>query len=110
MAGGFNIVDINMLSKKTKIPVIVVIRRKPDISTIKKTLVKIDRKKKIKLIDKAGQVYKINNIYCQLADISVEKAKSILKITSTHSFIPEPIRAAHLIAAGVALGESKGRA
>jgi len=108
--GGFNIVDINKLSKKTKIPVIVVVRRRPDINTIKKTLIKINKKKKIKLIDKAGQVYKIGKIYCQLVNISLEKAKSILKITCTHSLIPEPIRVAHLIASGVAFGESRGRA
>ncbi len=108
--GGFNIVDINKLSKKTKIPVIVVIRKKPDINKIKKTLKTIKKQKKIKLIDKAGQVYKIGKIYCQLANVSIEKAKDILKITSTHSFIPEPIRVAHLIASGIAFGESRGGA
>ncbi len=108
--GGFNIIDINKLSKKTNIPVIVVVRKKPDIETIKKTLVRIKKKNKIKLIDKAGQVYSVNNIYCQLANLSIEKAKSILKITSTHSLIPEPIRVAHLIASGVVFGESRGRA
>lgn len=108
--GGFNVVDINKLSKNTKIPVIVVIRRKPDIVTIKKTLIRINKKNKIKLIDKAGQVCKIGKIYCQLVNISIERAKEILKITSTHSLIPEPIRVAHLIASGVAFGESKGRA
>ncbi len=107
--GGFNVVDIQRLNKNTKIPVIVVIRKKPDINKIK-TILKTINKNKIKLIDKAGQVYKIGKIYCQLAGISVQKAKEILKITCTHSLIPEPIRVSHIIAAGVALGESKGRA
>ena len=37
--GGFNIVDIKELNEKTKIPVIVVVRHKPDIGAIKKTLI-----------------------------------------------------------------------
>ena len=108
--GGFNVIDIHKLNKKTKIPVVVVIRVMPDIEKIKKTLTHIDKKDKIKLIEKAGHVYKIDRIYCQIAGLSIERAKSILKITSTHSLIPEPIRIAHLIASGVAFGESKGRA
>lgn len=108
--GGFNVVDINKLSKSTGIPVIVIIRKMPDINKIKNTLKKINKKNKIKLIDKAGQVYKIGRIYCQLADISIERAKSILKITSTHSLIPEPVRVSHLIASGFFFGESRGGA
>jgi len=108
--GGFNIVNIEELNKKTKLPVIVVIRRKPDIGTIKKTLTKINKKNKIKLIEKAGEVIKINNIYVQLKGISKDKAKEILDLVCTRSHIPEPVRVAHLIASGVVKGESKGKA
>ena len=38
------------------------------------------------------------------------KAKKLIKQTSPHGLIPEPIRVAHLIARGVTLGESMGRA
>lgn len=108
--GGFNIVNIEELNKKTKLPVIVVIRIKPDIDTIKKTLIKINKKNKIKLIEKAGEVIKINNIYVQLKGISKDKAKEILDLVCTRSHIPEPVRVAHLIASGVVKGESKGKA
>lgn len=108
--GGFNIVDVKKLSGKTKLPVIVVIRNYPDFKKIFSALNKIGFKNKIKLIEKAGKVIKIGKIYVQLTNISLENAKKILKITCTHSLLPEPIRAAHLIAAGIARGESKGRA
>ena len=108
--GGFNVVDIEKLNKKTGLPVIVVIRRKPDIETIKKTLIKINKKNKIKLIEKAGKPVKINNIYAQLKGISKGKAKKILDIVCTRSHIPEPVRIAHLIASGIVKGESKGKA
>lgn len=108
--GGFNIIDILKLYEKTKIPVIVVVRRMPDIETIKRTLVKIRQAKKIKLIEKAGEVKKINNIYIQFRGLSLQMAKEILNITCTRSYIPEPIRAAHLIASGIVTGESRGKA
>ena len=47
--GGFNIIDIREVYEKTKIPVIVVVRRRPDIENIKRTLIKINKKSKIKL-------------------------------------------------------------
>jgi uncharacterized protein len=108
--GGFNVVDVEKLSKKTKLPVIVAIRKNPDIEKIKNTLIKLKKKSKIKLIENAGRIIKINNIFVQLAGINVKKAKEILKITCTRSFLPEPIRLAHLIASGIKLGESKGNA
>ncbi|MBI2650675.1 DUF99 family protein [Candidatus Woesearchaeota archaeon] len=108
--GGFNIIDVKELSKKTKLPVIVVIRRKPNIKNIKKTLIKINKKQKIKLIEKAGNVIQVDDIFVQLTGIDLEEAKKILKIVCTRSLIPEPIRLAHLIAQGVIFGESRGRA
>ena len=108
--GGFNIIDVKELSKKTKLPVIVIIRKNPDIEKIKKTLIKINKKNKIKLLDKAGSVVPTGKIYVQLTGISFEKAKEILKITCTRSLIPEPVRIAHLIASGITYGESRGKA
>ncbi len=108
--GGFNVIDVQYLNKKTKLPVIVIIRRMPNISNIKKTLVKINKKEKIKLIQKAGNVVQINNIYSQLTGINPEDAKKILKIVCTRSLVPEPLRLAHLISSGVVSGESRGRA
>ena len=107
---GFNVIDVKELNKKTNLPVIIVIRRMPDIENIKKTLIKIKRQQKIKLIEKAGNVVQVNGIYTQLTGIDLEDAKKILKIVCTRSLIPEPLRLAHLIASGVILGESRGRA
>lgn len=108
--GGFNIIDIEKLFNKTKIPVIVVIRKKPDINTIKKVLIKINKKSKIKLIDKAGKPIKVGKIYVQFRGLKLEEVKEILKITCTRSLIPEAIRVAHLVAQGIYFGESKGKA
>ena len=108
--GGFNVVDIQELNKKTNLPVIVVIRANPNIKKINETLLKINQKEKIKLIEKAGKAIQIKNIFVQTAGIKIEKAREILNIVCTRSLIPEPLRLAHIIAAGIISGGSKGRA
>ena len=62
------------------------------------------------LLDKAGEIYSVGKIYIQIAGLTLSDAKQILKITCTRSLIPEPIRTAHLMAAGISKGESSGHA
>jgi hypothetical protein len=107
---GLNIIDIKRLHKKTKIPVMVVIRKQPDIKKMKDVLINLKKNSKIKLLDRAGKIMQIGKIYVQLAGIDKEEASEVLKVVCTRSLLPEPVRAAHLIAAGVVTGESKGRA
>jgi endonuclease V-like protein UPF0215 family len=107
---GFNIIDIHELYHKTKIPIIVVMRKEPDILGMEKALRKIGQHHKMALIEKAGAVVPLGTVYAQIIGTSREKAHEFLAITCTRSDIPEPLRAAHLIAAGIALGESSGRA
>jgi uncharacterized protein len=108
--GGFNVVDIQRLNKSTGIPVIVVMRDMPDVEKIKLLLKKLGMAGKVKLIERAGEIHKIGSVRVQLAGCTPAKAREFLKLTSTRSLIPEPVRIAHLIAAGIKLGESKGRA
>lgn len=108
--GGFNIIDIRELSKKTNLPVVVIIRRKPDIENIKRILLKLNKKNKIKLLEKAGPFVPAGKIYVQLTGLSIEKAKQFLKVACTRSNIPECIRLSHMIASGITSGESKGKA
>ena len=107
---GFNVIDIKELGRKTKLPVIVIMRKFPDIKKISETLIRLNKKAKIKLIEKAGPVIPTVEIYMQITGISIDKAKEILKIVCTRSLIPEPLRMAHLIASGITDGESRGKA
>lgn len=108
--GGFNIVDIQKLWRATGIPVMVIVRRKPNLRLIKKTLRSLGMEWKFSIIERSGPVKKIDNIYIQTAGIEFKKAKEIVKVSCTRSFIPEPIRIAHMIASGIVEGESRGRA
>ena len=115
--GGFNVVDIEKLHRETGIPVIVVMRSYPDFEKIKSALEYFsDGKKRWTIIAKAGKIEKIaggkgrNPIYIQKAGIGLESVKKIIQLTSIRSNIPEPLRVAHLIATGIILGESRGKA
>jgi len=109
--GGFNVIDIQQLNKKTGISVIVVMKTKPDFEKIQKALENLkDGKERMELIKKAGAIVKSGHLYVQCAGISGRELSELLKITCTHGKVPEPIRVAHLIASGIVLGESRGRA
>lgn len=108
--GGFNVINIHGLHKLTEIPVIVVVRHMPDFKKLEKTLKKLGMGKKYQLMEKAGKPVKIGEIYIQFAGCTLQEAKEIIRISTTRSNIPEPIRAAHLIGAGIVKGESKGKA
>jgi uncharacterized protein len=108
--GGFNVIDIQALGKKINIPVIVIMREYPNKPKMFKALNKINQSEKINLIEKAGEIFKINNIHIQFTGASFEQAKEIIKITTTYADIPEPLRIAHIIASGIVKGESYGRA
>ena len=70
------------------------------------------------LMKKAGKIHRLKlkmnkknkNLYFQTAGIVKEKAEKIIIISTAHAIVPEPIRIAHLIASGIVLGESRGRA
>jgi hypothetical protein len=113
--GGFNTVDIRNIYEKTKIPVIVVNRIRPDLEKFVDTIKKLpNSERRLKAVENAGEFYsvKIKNksIYFQCHGIDINDAKEIIRLTSTRSLIPEPLRIAHLIATGIILGESVGRA
>lgn len=112
--GGFNVANVKEIFEKTGIPVIVIMRKFPDFNKIKRALLRFeDHEKRWGYVLNAGKVYKIQNrepIYIQICGIDLEDAEEIVSLSTTRSAIPEPIRAAHLIAAGVQTGESKGSA
>ncbi len=114
---GFNMLDIEEIWKRTKIPIMIFMRKKPNIKKFKKAVSKID-KKRLKAIENAGKIHKLRiknknkekTAYIQIKGLNINQARKILKITCINSNIPEPLRVAHLVAQGIVFGESKGAA
>ncbi len=111
--GGFNIVDMEALHKETGLPVLAIIRFRPDLESIKKALKKFrDFRRRWKLVEKAGTIGEINikgrvikeknkRVYYQKVGVSRKTAEEIIRVSCTRSLVPEPLRVAHLIGSGM---------
>jgi len=114
--GGFNIFDVKEIYEKTKLPVIIINRKHPNLEDVKNALKNFkDFKRRWKIILRAGKIKECKikenrKVYYQCIGLEDEETEEIIKLSSTHSYIPEPLRVAHLIATGIVKGESGGRA
>jgi endonuclease V-like protein UPF0215 family len=112
---GFNVLDIKEINEKTGLPVIVINRKLPNLEKVRKALEKFkDFEKRWKCIQNAGEIKtcKVSKgrIYYQVVGLSDKEAEEIINLSSTRSYIPEPLRVAHIIATAVVRGESYGHA
>lgn len=109
---GFNVVDLHALHTALGIPVMVVSRKRPDLAKIRAALLHHVRggARKWRLIERAGPMEAIAGLYVQRAGIAPEDAVRALRRLTISGKLPEPLRTAHLIAGGVATGESRHRA
>ncbi|MGC8993233.1 MAG: DUF99 family protein [Candidatus Aenigmatarchaeota archaeon] len=114
--GGFNIIDVKKLFSLTKLPILVINRKMPDLKSIKMALEKNfeDFEKRWKMILNAGKIKEIKmekfSIFYQNIGIDDEEAEEIILMTTKRAQIPEPLRVAHIIATGIVKGESEGHA
>ena len=109
--GGFNLVDIERLHETTRLKVLVVVRRHPDMNAVGRAIHKLSNPaKRLDILEKAGEIHKIGKLYCQMKGMGENEAQELLKLTCTRSNVPEPVRAAHLIAGGLTRGQSGRRA
>lgn len=131
--GGFNVVDIHGLARDLGVPVLVVVRRRPDLASIKRALFSDEptarprvagAARKWRLIEAAGAIEELGpsrrsrkahrvpgpRVFVQRAGLSLEEARRIVLATTLHGNIPEPLRVAHLVAGGIVTGKSRGRA
>jgi endonuclease V-like protein UPF0215 family len=105
---GFNVVDIKALNKQTGLPVVVVTDKKPNLAEVHAALKHLpDSEERWNAILNAGEIFSVvtrgksQRIYAETAGIARELAVEVLRLSATHSKIPEVLRAAHLIASGV---------
>ncbi|HVK78249.1 MAG TPA: DUF99 family protein [Kofleriaceae bacterium] len=109
---GFNVVDIRRLSEELGIPVVVAVRRHPRLHLVQQAL--LERTpggaRKWALIEKAGPLEQLGPMWIQRVGLDRSDAIALLKATTLHGNLPEPLRLAHLIAGGVTTGQSRGRA
>ncbi|MFQ5750657.1 MAG: DUF99 family protein [bacterium] len=107
---GFNVVDVFYLNEQLGLPVLVVARKLADMESIRNALTTRipEGKKKWALIAKLGPMEPVGNVYVQRVGLTLEQAIAVIEHFAIHSQIPEPIRAAHLIAGAITDGQSRG--
>lgn len=114
--GGFNVVDIKNLYKKTKLPVIVINRKMPDLERVKRALKNLKGfERRWKRISNAGKIKRLKlkekvYLFYQSIGLKNNTAEEIIKLSCVRSYIPEPLRVAHILATAFVRGESSGRA
>ncbi|MBX3212091.1 MAG: DUF99 family protein [Labilithrix sp.] len=135
--GGFNVVDIHALSSALHVPVLIVVRRPPDMASVRRALLAEvpstgrprvrGAARKWRLIEQAGALEIVGpsrrslkrasglaasgpKLWIQRAGLTLDEARRVVTATTLHGNIPEPLRVAHLIAGGITTGTSRGRA
>ena len=112
--GGFNVVDVRKLSILIELPVLSIVRKKPDLIEIEAALKNFsDFNARWGAIKNAGNLFRVEvkpefkPVYLQIAGILFEDAEKILKKICVLSNIPEALRAAHIIASGLSQAQQK---
>lgn len=100
---GFNVVDAPGLAQRLGVPVLVVARRAPDLAAVRRAL--LERvpggRRKWRLIEALGPMEPLAGVYVQRVGLAPSEAEAVLRRLAVHGRIPEPLRSAHLIAAGI---------
>ena len=109
---GFNVVDLQELHERLERPVLVVTRKAPNLSSIRRALLtKVPGgARKWKLIETAGPMEPCGALFIQRVGLTTAKAAATLELHTRHGLLPEPLRVAHLLAAAHVRGHSHGGA
>lgn len=108
---GFNVVNAFWLHRATGLPILIVARRQPDYAAVRRALLKKvpGGAEKWRLIERLGPMCKVGGVWVQRAGLEGAEIEEVLARFTVTGRIPEPLRAAHLIAGGVTTGISRGR-
>jgi len=108
--GGFNVVDLPRLADVIEVPCVAVMRRPPGLEAIRRALRNLSRPGlRARLMARAGEVHEAGELCFQVAGLAPAVAADLLVRSTATGNVPQCLRAAHLIAGGVVLGESGHR-
>ena len=113
--GGFNVIDVDALAAAIDRPVVTVTRRKPDLAAMERALRRRfddweDRLRVIRRHEVEAIRTTHGSVWVTYVGVGRAEVEEALALTTVRGILPEPLRVAHLIAAGIMRGESRGRA
>ncbi len=105
---GLSVIDLPALGAAVGLPVIAATRRRPSSDRLADALRAAGYPERIESIERAGPAHECGDIFFECAGIDEADARTILESQRGKSHIPECLRLAHIIATGLATGESRG--
>jgi len=96
-------------------PVVTVTRKKPDLAAMERALRRRfdDWEQRVGVIqrhDVESIRTRHGSLWVTYAGATTSEVREAVGLTTVRGVVPEPLRVAHLIAAGIVRGESRGRA
>jgi hypothetical protein len=111
---GFNVVDLESFHERTGIPIATVTRDEPNMTEIEAALRKHfpDWERRLELVSRValrpldtGH----NPLHASVLGMGWDDFARVARSTTVRGALPEPLRIAHLVAAAMVRGESRGR-
>jgi len=107
---GLAIIHVAALADRLGIPCISVTRRRPSNEQVARALLAAGLAERGAQLERLPPAVAVSrNLYLSFAGTTLARATTIVLATSVKSKLPEPLRVAHLIAAALERGQSRGR-
>ena len=105
--GGFNVVDLPLLSQRLALPCVTVMRRQPNFAAIETAIHRLPQpQRRLNMIKRAGTIYEFPPFFFQVCGESPEITGAVLKKLTDCGKVPEALRLGHLIGAAIVKGQS----
>lgn len=107
---GLGVIDIEALAERTGVPVVVVNRRDPARSRLGDALRAAGLDDRLQLLERTPPAFRAaSGVFLACVGLSGPDAEALVAATTLKADLPEPLRLAHLVAAAIARGSSRGR-
>jgi endonuclease V-like protein UPF0215 family len=107
--GGLNLFDLPRLSRELELPVVAVMRRRPNLAAMRRAIRQLPRpERRLALLEAAGEIHEASPFVFQAHGVEPDVAAAALARVTDTGHVPEALRLAHLVGRAVVLGESKG--
>lgn len=107
---GLAVIDVRDLSERLELPVLVVNRKDPANHRLGEALRAAGLSHRLALVERTPRAFALpGGLHVAAAGTDPETARELVLATRGKSFLPEPVRLAHLVARALVTGESRGR-
>lgn len=109
--GGFNLVDLPLLTQTLQLPCVAVMRRLPNLKKMNQAMSRLPNyQQRLATLQKAGKIYDYSPFFFQVCGEHPDIiARTLVQLTDRGK-VPEVLRLAHLIGAAIIHGESSSQA